>query len=99
MTTENITQKSSIELGYEPDSTDNLRTSVMWGAVITFTIFILVTVFALIMYFRFEVHSEQFYKVGSRVSSERITLEQEEKAALKKNNIDDAMDKFLRDLK
>jgi len=86
-------------LAYEPDSTDNLGSKGMWAVLFVAVFSLIVILFALTMYFRFEVQSEKFYKVGSRVSSERVQLEQEEKAWLLKNDIDGSINKFLRDLK
>ena len=85
--------------GYEPDL-DHHISGVMWGFFLAFVVVLTVTIGALIMYFRYEAHKEQYVKVGARVSQEQVHLRQGEDAFLggktgaRVISIDKAMKRF-----
>lgn len=86
--------------GYEPDLDQHIS-GVMWGYFLGFVIMLVITIGALIMYFRYEAHKEQYVKVGARVSQERVHLRRGEDAFLSGKtgarviSIDKAMKKFV----
>lgn len=94
-----MSTQANIHKGYEPDLDQHIS-GVMWGYFLGFVIALIITIGALIMYFRYEAHKEHYVKIGSAVSKEQVRLRQSEdvfldgKSGVRVISIDKAMRKF-----